>query len=363
MKVIVIGLGCVGSAVVATLAKRGVEVIGLEQYEFGHEKGSSAHQSRAFRMAYAEHEGYVPLLKRARELWLELNKQVSMPIFYETGGLYISNASTGLVQDSIAAANLHDVPYELLDATELTKRFPIFQVPEGTIAMYEPLAGFIVPERAIQAYINIAREHGAYLHENTKVIDWKETENGVAVETDQGIIVGDKLVICKGAWTTEVPIRPSRQVLTWWSNDEDTSELPVWAIQLDGDAWLYGFPEISGIEGPKGFKVARHFPEETINPDDDSAKQTREDDVETVRPHLEKWLPAIAGDCTTTHTCMYGNSDDGHFRIGILGEHKQVVVIAGLSGHGFKFQPVLGELGADLVMTGSSSYEIGFLVL
>ena len=80
MKVIVIGIGCVGSAVTATLAKRGVEVIGLEQYEFSHEKGSSAHQSRAFRMAYAEHEGYVPLLKRARELWLELNKQVSIPI-------------------------------------------------------------------------------------------------------------------------------------------------------------------------------------------------------------------------------------------------------------------------------------------
>ena len=363
LKVIVIGLGCVGSAVAATLAKRGVDVIGLEQFEIGHEKGSSAHQSRAFRMAYAEDEGYVPLLKRARELWLALNEDAPKPIFYETGGLYISNASTGLVQDSIAAANAHDVPYELLDKEALQERFPIFEVPDGTIAIFEPNAGMIVPERAIDAYIKIAKDNGANLREHSKVLGWTETDDGVAVETNDGTLYADKLVLAKGAWTSEVPIRPSRQVLTWWSNDVDTSELPVWALQLDGEAWLYGFPEINAVEGPVGFKVAKHFPQETIDPDDDVAKQTRADDAESVRPHLEKWLPATAGACTTTRTCMYGNSEDGYFRIGKLQGHQRVVVIAGLSGHGFKFQPVLGEIGADLILQGTSEFEISFLKL
>ena len=363
LKVIVIGLGCVGSAVAATLAKRGVDVIGLEQFEIGHEKGSSAHQSRAFRMAYAEDEGYVPLLKRARELWLALNEGAQKPIFYETGGLYISNASTGLVQDSIAAANAHDVPYEMLDKETLQERFPIFEVPDGTIAIFEPNAGMIVPERAIDAYIKIAKDNGADLREHCKVLGWTETSEGVQVETNDGTLQADRLVLCKGAWTDEIPVRASRQVLTWWNNDVDTSELPVWALQLDGDAWLYGFPEINAVEGPVGFKVAKHFPQETIDPDDDVAKQNRADDAESVRPHLEKWLPATAGACTATHTCMYGNSEDGHFRIGMLHGHKRVVVIAGLSGHGFKFQPVLGEIGADLILQGAGEFDISFLKL
>ena len=366
MKVIVIGLGCAGSAVAATLAKRGIDVVGLEQFELGHEKGSSAHQSRAFRMAYAEHEGYVPLLKRARKLWMELNKDAQDQIFFETGGLYISNKTSGLVQDSIASADAHDVPYEMLDVEALRVRYPICQVPDDTIAVYEPLAGMIVPERAIAAYIATARDHGADLLEHVKVLSWKETSSGVVVETDQSTIEGDKLVICKGAWTTEVPIRVSRQVLTWWATEtnlHDTSELPVWSIEMGGDIWLYGFPMTPNIPGPAGLKVAKHFPEETIDPDDEVAKEVRADDEETVRSYLEEWLPEVAGSCITMHTCMYGNSDDGHFRIGLLPEHNRVCVIAGLSGHGFKFQPVVGEIGADLAMKGRTEFDISFLGL
>ena len=116
MKVIVIGLGCAGSSVVASLAKRGVDVIGLEQHGIGHEKGSSAHQSRAFRMAYAEHEGYVPLLKVARELWNDLNDIFEKKVFFETGGLYLSNKAEGIVQDSVAAAKKHEELF-IWDAT------------------------------------------------------------------------------------------------------------------------------------------------------------------------------------------------------------------------------------------------------
>ena len=366
MKVIVIGLGCAGSAVAATLAKRGCQVIGLEQFEIGHEKGSSSHQSRAFRMAYAEHEGYVPLLKRSRECWMDLNRNVEDQIFFETGGLYISDKSSGLVQDSIASADAHDVPYELLTSAELQARYPIFAIPDDTIAVYEPLAGMIVPERAIDRHIAIAREHGAELREHIKVLSWKETSSGVVVKTDQSTIEGDKLVLCKGAWTSEIPTRASRQILTWWTpetNLHDTSQLPVWSIEMGGDVWLYGFPTTANIPGPTGLKVAKHFPEETIDPDDEVAKDVRADDEETVRSYVEEWLPEVAGSCTTMHTCMYGNSDDGHFRIGLLPEHTRVCVIAGLSGHGFKFQPVLGEIGADLVLKGKTEFDISFLGL
>ena len=97
MRVIVVGLGCSGSAAAAHLAQRGAEVIGLEQFTIGNERGSSGHQSRAFRLAYAEHPGYVPLLQRARELWMEINEAAPEAVFHASGGLYISRAEAGFV--------------------------------------------------------------------------------------------------------------------------------------------------------------------------------------------------------------------------------------------------------------------------
>ena len=162
-RVIVIGLGCVGSATCAELARRGAEVIGLEQFEIGHIRGSSSHQSRGFRMAYAEHPGYVPLLRRSRERWMELNDRCDHPVFYETGGLYMSKQDAAFAPDSIAAAVKHNLPHEVLDADTIRERWPVFDITDDMVGIHEPLAGLIVPERAIAAHIEIAQSLGANL--------------------------------------------------------------------------------------------------------------------------------------------------------------------------------------------------------
>lgn len=366
-KVIVIGLGCAGSAACACLASRGASVIGLEQFNIGHERGSSAHQSRAFRMAYAEHPGYVPLLKHARELWLSIDEGFAKTVFHQTGGLYLSNSEGGFVPDSIAAANAHDVPHDVLTAKEVRSRFPVFDIPDEFLGLHEPLAGFIVPEYAIEAHITIARAHGADLREGVQVLGWEETVNGVEVETDQGSVVGDSLVICKGAWMNEVPLRPSRQVLVWLDSPKragvDSPDLPVWALELEDSAVLYGFPRTTGLPGPTGFKVARHIAGDTIDPDDEIAKAVVDGDEMDVLPHLQRWLSSAIGEVNAVRTCMYANSPDGHFRIGLHPGCAKVTIIAGLSGHGFKFQPVIGEIAADLALNGSCKFDISFLGL
>lgn len=363
--VIVIGLGCAGSAACACLSTRGASVIGLEQFKVGHERGSSAHQSRAFRMAYAEHPGYVPLLKRSRELWLEINEGFSDTVFHQTGGLYMSNGESGFVPDSIAAATTHNVPHDVLTAEQVRFRFPVFAIPDEFVGLHEPLAGFIVPEHAIAAHIAIAQHHGADLREGVKVLGWKETKSGIEVETDEGTVVGDSLVVCKGAWTIETPIRPSRQVMAWFDSPEtsvvDAPCLPVWALELEDSAVLYGFPRMSGLPGPDGFKVARHIAGETVDPDDETAKAVIDGDEMDVLPHLQQWLPSAVGPVTAVHSCMYANSPDGHFRIGLHPGCDRVTLIAGLSGHGFKFQPVIGEIAADLALSGTTGHQIDFL--
>jgi len=370
-RVIVIGLGCAGSAACAALAQRGATVIGLDQFEIGHTRGGSAHQSRAFRLAYYEHPGYVPLLRRARDGWMRLNERSEPPVFIETGGLYISSTDASLAPDSITVAQQYDIPHETLSAQDLRDRWPVFAVTDDMIGVYEPLAGLIVPERAIAAHIDIARTAGADLRERVHVDGWREISGGIAVDTSEGTLEADRLVLCAGAWAAalarceHLEIRPSRQVLAWFdapaSAPIDAPDLPVWALELADTSLLYGFPRMDGLPGPDGFKAARHWAGPTIDPDDEAAKAVRPGDESDVAPHLARWLPTAAGPATTVRSCLYANSPEGHFRIGLHPECDRVSIVGALSGHGFKFQPVLGEIAADLAITGDAGIDIGFL--
>jgi len=370
-RVIVIGLGCAGTAACAALAERGAEVIGLDQFSIGHTRGGSAHQSRAFRLAYYEHPGYVPLLRAARDGWMRLNAAHGTRVFHCTGGLYISSVSGSLAPDSIAAATAFDIPHEQVDARDIRRRWPVFELADDMVGIYEPLAGLIVPEHAIAAHVAAAREHGADLREGVLVRNWSETSAGVRVETSDGAIEGGHLVLCAGAWagplsrSSRLDLRPSRQVLAWFDAPAaapvDAPHLPVWALELGDASLLYGFPRMKGLPGPDGFKAARHWAGPTVDPDDDAARAVVPGDEQDVAPHLARWLPGAAGPVSSVHTCMYANSTDGHFRIGLHPDTPRVTLISGLSGHGFKFQPVLGEIAADLALTGGTRYDLSFL--
>ncbi len=372
-RVIVIGLGCAGTAACAALAARGADVIGIDQYDIGHTHGGSAHQSRAFRLAYFEHPGYVPLLREAREAWIRLNTDADEQVFYETGGLYMGDSDGSLVPDSVAAAQAYDIPHTTHDARSIRQRWPAFDLRDDMVGMHEPLAGLIVPERALQAHASAAVANGAELQTGVKATQWREDSAGVVVDTSDGPVHADRLVLCAGAWAgplsqcTALRIRPSRQVLVWFDAPDaapiDAPALPVWALELDDASLLYGFPRMSGLPGPGGFKVARHWAGPTVDPDDDIAKAPQAGDERDVVPHLTRWLPSASGAASTVHTCLYANSTDGHFRIGLHPHASHVVIVAGLSGHGFKFQPVLGTIAADLALTGRTAMNINFLAI
>src|SRR5690606_7058115 len=72
--VIVIGLGAMGSSAALHLARRGLSVLGMEQFGIPHDRGSSHGGSRMIRLCYAEHPDFVPLLRRSYELWHELEE-------------------------------------------------------------------------------------------------------------------------------------------------------------------------------------------------------------------------------------------------------------------------------------------------
>ncbi len=175
---IVIGLGRMGSATVSHLATRGVTTLGFEQFEPLHFRGSSHGESRVIRQSYFEHPNYVPLLVRAYELWTQLQRESGLDLMTITGGLMIGPPDSQTIVGSQQSALLHQLPHEMLTAKQIMERFPVLTPTSELVGLYEQNAGFVRPERCIQAHLAIAETAGADLHFGERVIEWTPCTNG-----------------------------------------------------------------------------------------------------------------------------------------------------------------------------------------
>src|SRR5512134_1399638 len=185
--VIVAGVGGMGSATVYHLARRGARVLGLERFDIPHELGSSHGVTRIIRLAYAEHPNYVPLLRRAYELWRELEQEAGERLLVITGGIDAGTPKSATVQGSLASCAQHRLTHEVLDTRSLRQRFPGYRLSRGMVGVYQPDAGFLLPERCIVAHVESAQRLGAEIHAREKVLEWKAMRDGVAVETERAI--------------------------------------------------------------------------------------------------------------------------------------------------------------------------------
>jgi sarcosine oxidase len=366
--VIVVGVGAMGSSACWHLAQAGLRVLGLERFDIPHALGSSHGQSRMIRLAYYEHADYVPLLRRAYELWDALEAETGQKILSRTGGLYMSPPGGEIVRNSTAAARLHGLEHEVLDRAELARRFDLFQVPDDWSALYEPEAGFLVPELAVRAFADAANARGAELHTGEQVLAWTTDAHGATVHTDRQTYHADRLIFCCGAWTGKIvadlgaPLHVTRQVMGWVRPKDpgrfELGNFPVWAIEKSDGTVYYGFPL---HDGP-GLKVAHHGPDRPTDPDTVERAELPGDD-ETFRPALRDYLPLADGPLLDLRVCLYTNSPDHHFIVDRHPHLPRVTLACGFSGHGFKFASVIGEILAQLAVSGRSTLPVEFLSL
>ena len=194
-----------GSAAAAHASSRGKRVLGLEQFQPAHDQGSSHGRSRVIRLAYFEHPAYVPLLRRAYELWRRLEDQSGRRLLQITGGLMIGSPDSDVVAGSVRSAREHQLDHELLDADDIHRRFPPFTPAPGIVALHEHAAGVVFPEEAIRAHLDIAADHGAHLHFDERVDEWKVTSSGaIEVRTSRSRYECERLILAPGSWASDV---------------------------------------------------------------------------------------------------------------------------------------------------------------
>jgi sarcosine oxidase len=359
---VVIGLGAMGSAALASLARRGCKVVGIERFEPGHDRGSSHGATRIIRQGYFEHPSYVPLVRAAYPLWRELSAEAGEPLINITGIVEIGAPDTELVSGTLAASRQHELAHDVLDASTLRRRFPLFQVPDHYIAVFQPDGGFLRAEPAIRALLVRARAAGAELYTGEIVCAIEPRGEGVRVVTTRGTIDAGCAVVAAGAWVKAlldlpVAIRVTRQVLAWFAPRDPAlfskDRFPVFLLE-NADGMFYGFPD----DGTGTVKVAKHHhADETVDPDRCDRFVSAADEA-MIRSCLAAHLPAANGPRVAATTCLYTMTPDGDFIIDRMPGADRMIVASPCSGHGFEFAPVIGEIVADLVTSGATAHDI-----
>ena len=369
--VIIIGLGSMGAAAAYQLASRGSRVVGLDAYTPPHGNGAHSGGSRIIRLAYAEGAAYVPLLRRAYQLWADLERATGTNLLTPTGGLMLGRPDSTTVTGALASARAHQLDHELFDSSEIRRRFPVFAPADDEVGVYEEVAGILRPEVAVATLLDLARRAGAGLRCGVEVTGWRAARDGVTVQTADGELSTGRLVLCPGAGAADlladldVPFRVERRVQHYWEmpgEDFAVGRCPVWIWESEPEETAYGMPAFDPGRGSYHGRlvVKAAFHTGGVRPHQPAhLGPTRREELRAMTRWIGPRLPSLAAShWAGGRPCLYTLTPDQHFIVGPHPRHERIAVAAGFSGHGFKFVPVIGEILADLVQHGRTDHRI-----
>jgi len=363
---IAIGLGGMGSAALYHLARRGLQVLGVEQFGIAHDRGSSHGETRLIRRAYFEHPDYVPLVDRAYQLWEALESTASRRLLHRCGLMLAGRADGAVIPGVRRAAEQHGLHIEMVSRRDWPARFPGFALDDDMQGLFEPDAGFLEVENCVAAHIEQARVLGADVLTGQRVRGWSADERGVTVTTDDARYTAGSLVLCGGAWTGQLlaelrlPLVVQRKTVFWFGPTDELCRFdggcPVFGLDT-ADGFFYGFPAMD----ERGVKVGEHSGGQVAPDADRLDRVIHPDDERPVRRFLHRYLPGVGDEVRNASVCMYTMTPDEHFIIDRHSRYPHVTYACGFSGHGFKFAPVIGSVLADLVMDGRTAEPVEFL--
>lgn len=349
----IVGLGAMGSMAALELARRGRRVIGFDRFRPPHPFGSSHGKSRIIREAYFEDPRYVPFVQRAYLQWEALERESDRTILIRSGGIMIGPADGTLVGGARRSALDHGLAHQELSARDVRRRFPMFRLADHEVGLFEPRAGVLLPEAAIDAALQLASRAGAELHFDEPVSEW-EAGGAIGLATPRGRYQVERLILSAGAWMAgglphaDLGLDVARQPLFWFEplpNRESLApgRMPVFIWEWTPDRFFYGFPDLG-----EGVKVAIHHEGESCTPDT-VRRRVDAAECDALRDVMAERTPSFNGRLRDSAVCLYTNTPDQHFLIDRSSIDPRVIIASPCSGHGFKFAPAIGEVLADLV--------------
>jgi sarcosine oxidase len=359
----VIGLGGIGSAAAYRLARRaGDDVLGIEQFAIGHDRGASQDHSRIIRLSYHS-PTYVRLAAAAYEAWSVLEDDCAQSLILRTGGIDLWPREAAIdIDDYTGAMDACNVPYERLDAAEVMRRWPQFRLEDDVRSVFQAQSGIAPAAKCNTAHIAMARAHGATLLEHRPVESLRAVDGEIEIACGNEVFRCARVVVAADAWTNQVigslgaslPLTVTQEQVTYFATpnlDEFSPDrFPIW-IWMDEPSF-YGFP----VYGEAGTKAAQDVGGHEVTADARSFEPDPEA-LSRVTDWLEKHLPSALGPQIYTKTCLYTMPPDRDFVIDAIPGHPEVLVGLG-AAHGFKFAALFGRLLAEIAIDGAPSLDV-----
>ena len=361
--VAVLGLGAMGVFALENAARRGLRCVGIDQFVPPHDHGSSHGETRLIREAYSEDPAYIPLLQRSLELWRRFSAADPQPMFFETGVEYLGPADNPSVLATRQSARQYQIP--LLEHRDINSPFT---VPQGWAHFRETRAGYLCVESALSSVLTLAQEQGAKTLTASPIKSVEFERGAWRVILQDEVIQAKRLVFALGPWARELlpflepHLHLERRTVHWLSADTEVYGLEAgfkpFVVYAPNDKWFYGFP--ANAQGL--VKVAEHY---TPQPFADWASLDRTitaTDREPIEQFRSQFLPTL-GPIQASSSCVYTMSTDENFIIDRHPDSPTAVLVAGLSGHGYKFAPAIGEALIDMSLEQTPQRDLSFFAL
>ncbi|MFC1411247.1 FAD-dependent oxidoreductase [Streptacidiphilus sp. N1-12] len=362
--VVVVGGGVMGSAAAWELASRGFAVTLLERFAPGHTEGSSHGSSRIFRLAYAD-PFYVSLAARALPLWRQVEEESGQAVLELTGA--VDHGPPEAIDALYAELRIAGHAAWVLTPEQAGERWPGLRFDSSVL--FHAAAGRVHADRAVTAFQQAAAARGAVVRHGVRVEKLLRhgTDRVEVVTADGEVLSADAAVVAVGGWAPGLaaqtvagipPLRVTQEQPVHFPARPTAPDALVWpsfihhpGARLTDPAGVYGLGSADGV------KIGFHAVGPTVDPD----RRDRSIDpaaLRRVQDYAERWLPGVDSTAPTATTCLYTITPDHDF---VVDRDGPVTVLAGFSGHGFKFAPAIGALAAELVTgaPGARRFALG----
>lgn len=363
--VVVIGLGAVGAASLYQLSFTGKKIIGIDRFDSPHSEGSSHGETRITRLAVGEGADYVALAKRSHEIWRKLEAKTGNQVYFPVGGILMDSGLEpwgkkgvdGFFDKTVSYARAYDIKHERFDSQQVQMRFPQFNLPKAGKGYFEPEAGYLKPELAIQVQLSEARTNGAKILVNNPVLGLDQTSSGgLKVRLAAEVIYADKVLVCTGGWVKDFmdpeekkSFKICRQVLHWLeckSDDWNSAPVFMWGVGSQPEDFIYGFPSLDG----KSVKMATESFVEIAHPRDLNRVVTRAEQTTFWKEKVAGRIRNVGPQVLRSTVCFYTMTEDSKFVIRPVSGLKRALLVSACSGHGFKHAAALGEVLKDKIL-------------
>jgi sarcosine oxidase len=347
MKVAVVGLGIAGLSICTTLAEKGVEVSGFEQFDFMHDRGSSHGDTRIFRRTPGEGDLYVRMAERAQELWRAWEKRAGKRLLSAMPGVMAGPPGSAFIASCRALSQHYRHPAVFLEGKDVENATQgAIKLPGDWSVCLQRDCGVLHADEARLFLIAEAERLGAKLHANVSIASPIEAASLVVDGVKRSF---DAVIVSAGGWSGRLlpelapALKPKRRVVGWFRSRSPLHALPP-VLCCDNEIGLYGMPAPGPEFGGGLYKIGAHVVGGEVDPD--CVEEPNEDDAALISAQIAEHFPLHDPTPVTMKRCIYTMTADENFLIAPIRQfgEDRVLAFSCCSGHGFKYAPLYGDI-------------------